>query len=204
MTTDIWIALAAANFAASVAPGQNVAFVGAATARSGLAGGAAAIGGILAAEAAWTVLAVGLILKARAVEPELLLALQAAGGAALIWCGWRALRSAVALPQAVCGLPPLRARLAAEGLWVGLANPLALMFFVSLLPSLLGGGAAALGPRETGLCIAVVVASSAAALTPYLAVSTALVQAGLARGLNLISAASLLVVGAFAVSRALA
>lgn len=38
MTPEIWIALAAANFMASLVPGQNAAFVGSATARAGVWG----------------------------------------------------------------------------------------------------------------------------------------------------------------------
>lgn len=195
MTADIWIALAAANFAASLAPGQNVALVGSATARDGVRGGAAAISGILLAEAIWSAVAVALILKARAVDPDLLLGLQAAGGIALVWCGMRIVRAAAAGRDAAASRSPAGPLLLLEGLWIGLANPLALMFFVSLLPSLLGAGAAAPGPREAAICVVVIVGSSFAALVPYLAASTALVRAGLASGLNALSGTALLLVG---------
>lgn len=195
MTPEIWIALAAANFAAGIAPGQNVALVGAATARSGSTGAMWAIGGILVAEGLWTVLALLLTIQSRAIDPILLLAVQIASSGVLVWCGMRVLRSnstgaEVSGPRRFC-----RLGLAAEGVWVGLANPLALAFFLAIFPGFVGASANVVTVALVTFCVSSVVLSSAAALLVYFVMSLALVRAGLAQRLNMLSGGSLLLVG---------
>ena len=103
MTPEIWITLAAANFAAYLAPGQNMALVGATTARSGLPGGLSAVGGILMAEFVWTAAALGLTLTAREIDGNVMLALQVSGGTYLVWSGWKVLNSPPSPEMAVLG-----------------------------------------------------------------------------------------------------
>ncbi|WP_299559090.1 hypothetical protein [uncultured Sulfitobacter sp.] len=92
MTAQIWIALATANFLAGLAPGQNVALMGAAVARSGPAGGGFAMLGILWAEIAWAALAIHLTFGARELAGDTYFLLQIASAGVLIWFGFGALR----------------------------------------------------------------------------------------------------------------
>ncbi|SEO02624.1 LysE family translocator [Palleronia pelagia] len=200
MTPEIWIALATANFAAYLAPGQNMALVGAATARSGMPGGVAAVAGILVAEAVWTAIALGLIITAREIDSEVMLCLQVASGAFLVWCGWKVLTTSADGDTTPIESKGSHIRLFLHGIWVGLANPLALVFFVSIFPGLLK---ASLTHEPLGLLFfsgTAVVISSLAALAPYLAMSRMLVVAGQARRLNAVSGGALLLVGVAAIA----
>ena len=200
MTPEIWITLAAANFAAYLAPGQNMALVGAATARSGLPGGLSAVGGILMAEFVWTAAALGLTLTAREIDGNVMLALQVSGGTYLVWSGWKVLNSPPSPEVAVLGASGGCVRNASMGLWVGLANPLALVFFVSIFPSLVSAMAGETPFNLLAFCGTAVLVSSLAALAPYLAVSQVLVRAGQARRLNALSGGALLFVGLAAIA----
>ena len=135
MTSELWITLAAANLAADLAPGQNMAYIGAATARSGLPGGVAAVIGILVSELIWTGIAMALILTARDIDANAMLVFQGGGGLVLVWSGLRVLRSSSEGTNAVRVVSGY-GRTALLGVWVGLANPLALIFFVSIFPGL--------------------------------------------------------------------
>ncbi|WP_176440829.1 LysE family translocator [Oceanicola sp. 22II-s10i] len=200
MTPEIWITLAAANFAAYLAPGQNVALVGAATARGGLFGGLVATGGILVAELIWAAIALALTLTAREVADGVLLGVQLGGGAFLVWSGARMLRApAVTVANRVPSVNGAL-RLAALGTWGGLANPLALIFFVSIFPGLIGSIADEPPAQLLVFCGSAVVLSSFAALTPYLAASQVLVKAGGQKLLKGLSGGALLCVGLAAIA----
>ena len=200
---DTWIALALANLVASAAPGQNVALVGSATARSGLPGGGCAIGGILLAEAVWSGVALALALGARKMGPNIFAALELGSGIVLLAFAVHTLRP---LGLTAHGGPPRTgpARLTAEGFWIGLANPLALIFFVSLFPAFVSTTGPAPGPSQVGFYVSAIVLSSAAALAPYPVGSRLLARAGPSRVHGLVSGLSLLVLGAGILARALA
>ena len=199
MTLETWTALAAANLLASIAPGQNVALVGATTVRSGLRGGMLAIGGILVAELVWSCLALFLALGAREVSPTLFGALQAASGAFLLCFGAATLRARPGRDEAEARR---RCRPALDGVWIGLANPLALIFFLSLFPSFVAEDARATSPAVLLFYASAVLASSAAGLVPWLALSGALARAGLAaRSLTILSGLALIGLGALVLLR---
>lgn len=200
MTIELWITLAAANFAAYLAPGQNVALVGAATARAGLRGGVASVSGILVAEFIWTAVALALVLAAREVEAGAMHFLQIGGGIFLVWSGYGVLRGPRTEADRADTTPSSVARYAAFGVWVGLANPLALFFFVSIFPGLItiGGPQTALG--LLAFCGSAVVVSSLLALLPYLAASQVLVRVGQSNLLNLMSGGALLSIGVVALA----
>jgi threonine/homoserine/homoserine lactone efflux protein len=178
MTIELWFALAAANFAASVAPGQNVALVGSAAVRAGLRGGAAAVAGILVAECVWSVLALALLLGARDVSPALFAGLQLASVVPLIWIGVCILRDPAAdadtdtAPGARCS----SRRLVLRGVLIGAANPLALVFFLSLLPGFVPAQTDLSDPATSAFFVSAVLASTVAGLAPWL------VASGLVRG----------------------
>ncbi|MBN8293356.1 LysE family transporter [Rhodobacter sp. NTK016B] len=196
MTPETWITLAMANFVASVAPGQNVALVGASTARAGSAGGLLAVLGILLAELSWSILALFMALGARGVDPALMLALQLASGSVLIVSGLKVLRAVPAEARHAADGPCSAIRIVANGVWIGAANPMALVFFLSLFPGFVAAGAETVVLSDLVLFYgSAVVASAAAGLMPYLVVSNALVRFGLARLLGYASGAALLVVG---------
>ena len=102
MTIELRFALAAANFAASVAPGQTVALVGAAV-RAGLVGGVAAVAGILVAEFVWSVPALALLLGASDVSPALFAGLQLTSVVSRIWIGVCILRELAAEADTTAG-----------------------------------------------------------------------------------------------------
>ena len=202
VTIEIWAALAVANFVASLAPGQNIAYLTAATARTGLRGGLAALSGLLLAELLWSVLALSLALGTRQVSPTLFQTLQVVGGLFLIWLGLGVLcdnadRSGgreETYGQVKC---------AAQGVWVGLANPLALMFFLSLFPGFVAEDADATDPAVIVFYASAVLVSSSAGLAPYLIATGALARAGQARRLQMVSGSTLLLLGALVMLRLL-
>jgi threonine/homoserine/homoserine lactone efflux protein len=162
MSMEIWVALAAANFVASLAPGQNVAYLGAATVRVGLRGGLAAVAGILVAELLWSLLALSLALGARKVSPELFEALQLASAFVLVWLGVSILRDSVAATDPAARRGRGRVGCVAQGVWVGLANPLALIFFLSLFPGFVSGTPDLGDPSVITFYVSAVLVSSAA------------------------------------------
>lgn len=200
MTPEIWITLAAANFIAYLAPGQNVALVGAATARAGLPGGLSAVGGVLVAELIWTAAALALTLTAREIDGRVMLSLQVASGLFLVWSGWKVLKTPPRLEVSTVAQTGGHIRLATLGVWVGLANPLALVFFVSIFPGLVSASASQAPLDLLIFCGTAVVLSSLAAIAPYLAVSQVLVRAGQGRRLNALSGGALLFVGLAAIA----
>lgn len=195
MSAEIWFALAAANFAASVAPGQNVALVGSATARTGLVGGTAVVIGILFAELIWSVLALTLAVTASEVSPIFFTCLQAASGGFLFWLGMSLLHEGPVVAGAAARPKGCFARLTLDGFWIGLANPLALIFFLSLFPGLVSGLSDTTDPLVLAACVSAILFSSAAGLAPWLVSSGALARIGFARHLQVFSGSALLVMG---------
>jgi threonine/homoserine/homoserine lactone efflux protein len=183
--------LAAANFVASVAPGQNAALIVGAGARGGARAGVAALGGILTAEAVWVALAlaatVGLLAH---VDPA---PLTLAGGVVLVALGlWSlAQRPGVVLAAA----RPHLGGLIAQGAAVGFANPLALAFFVAVFPQFLPGP---LTPEAAAAAVAAILLSSAAGCAIWLCASAWLIPPGRALLLHRGSAAAIVVCGALA------
>ena len=198
MTIELWITLAAANFAAYLAPGQNMAYIGAATARSGLPGGVAAVIGILASELIWTGIAMALILTARDIDANAMLVFQGGGGLVLVWSGLRVLRSSSEGTNAVRVVSGY-GRTALLGVWVGLANPLALIFFVSIFPGIVSVSGAQSVTDMLLFCGSAILVSSLAALTPYLTIAQMLVLVGHSRVLNTMSGGALLGIGVLAI-----
>jgi threonine/homoserine/homoserine lactone efflux protein len=204
MTIKIWGALALANFVASLAPGQNMAYLAAAAVRAGPRGGLAALGGILVAELLWSVLALSLALSAREVSPTLFMRLQYASGGFLIWLGFCILKETAVRVGRQDDTGHFNLRCAARGVWVGLANPLALIFFLSLFPGFVSAGTDATDPAVIAFYVSAVLASSAAGLAPYLVTAGVVAQAGQARRLQMISGGSLVILGAVVLLRQLA
>ncbi|MEM6940910.1 MAG: LysE family transporter [Pseudomonadota bacterium] len=200
MTVDIWIALAAANLVATAAPGQNVALVGSATVRGGMRGAGLAICGILLAEGLWSGVALALALGAREVSPTLFFGLQSASGIALLLFGLFAL---ISIRTKDASEPPnkVTGRLAFEGLWIGLANPLALIFFISLFPAFVPDSVFSATPGVAAYYVSAILISSAAGLLPYAIAADALKRLGLGVLLNVISASTLTILGVILLCR---
>ncbi|MCB1357316.1 MAG: LysE family transporter [Maritimibacter sp.] len=194
MTIEHWFALAAANFAASVAPGQNVALVGGAAVRAGLIGGIAAATGILVAELAWSVLALTLLLGAREVSPELFTGLQIVSVLSLAMIGFCILREAVPHAQAVPQAGGSLRRLVIRGVWIGAANPLALVFFLSLLPGFVPENTDLSDPATLGAYVSAVMVSTMAGLAPWLVASGLIGRTRLGHYLQVFSGGALIAI----------
>lgn len=200
MTPEIWIALAAANFMASMVPGQNAALVGSATARAGMSGDGLATTGILAAEMIWSVAALVIALGARELDPRLWTALQIGSGIVLVALGYLTFRASRATgPGAV--RPRSGLRIAAQGLWIGLANPIALVFFLSLFPAFVPAGNSQADAGMLVFYASAILVSSAAGLAPYLVVSGALARGGFAAPLQMSCGGMLVVLGGLVLVR---
>lgn len=163
--------LGAANLAASLIPGPNAALVATASIQRGPASGLASLSGIIAAEAAWA--AVALLALAGLIDlASIDLALiQQVGGGAVAAFGLAACIGSmtVAQPSHEIQLPGMRAGVGAiaAGLTVGLANPVAAVFFLAIIPQFLPVGLS--GPSDVLACLGIIVASSALGHAPYLA-----------------------------------
>lgn len=187
MTAQIWIALATANFFACLAPGQNAALMGAAAARSGPIGGGFAMLGILLAELAWAAIAIYLTFGARELAGDTFVLLQIASAGVLIWFGIGAMREGVGAR----GFKVHRGALGlvGDGIVVGLANPLALVFFLSVFPAFVPAGTS--GSGAALFFVSAILVSSAAGLAPYLAAGGMLRRAGHTNLLHLVSGGAL-------------
>ncbi len=203
MTIELWFALAAANFAASVAPGQNVALVGSAAVRAGLWGGVAAVAGILVAELVWSVLALALLLGARDVSPALFTGLQAASVISLIWIGVCILREPAADTNIGPGTRCSVRRLVLRGVLIGAANPLALVFFLSLLPGFVPAQSDLADPATLAFFVSAVLVSTVAGLAPWLVASGVLARTGLGWCLQVFSGGALIVIAGLVLWRTL-
>ncbi len=201
MNPEIWIALAAANFFSAVSPGQNVALVGSATARGGLAGGMAATGGILVAEIVWSISALLLVIGSREASPVLWNGLQMGSGLFLLVFGIRSWRAVTNSPAKAASTGARHGWIAIRGFWIGLANPITLIFFLSLFPVLVPSDIAQISPALIAFCASAIVISAAAGLAPYLAVSGLLARQGLGRVLERASSGALVLLGALVILR---
>lgn len=173
MTLESWIAFALMNLAYSAPPGPNAAILLAVSSRGGLRHGVAAFGGILMAEVFWAGLAlliVSGVLDIGALMPGLL---EIIGAAALILLGLpmlirRALSPAPAQETPAKGdLKGTRGIAAA--FFVGVTNPLAMVFFVSVAPMFLTTGS--MTPLAAVLFVSAAVLSCACAHAPYLGIA---------------------------------
>ena len=189
MTLQIWIALATANFFACLAPGQNAALMGAVAARSGPYCTGMAMFGILLAELAWATIAIYLTFGARDLAGDTFVVLQMASAAVLIWFGISALRNTFSKTEASVAVQRGGLGHLACGAVVGFANPLALVFALSVIPAFVPAGAS--GPGAAFFFISAVVISSAAGLFPYLVAGGLLRRAGQAKLMQLISGGAL-------------
>jgi threonine/homoserine/homoserine lactone efflux protein len=196
MTPETWIALAAANFALGLAPGQNAALVGLSAMRDGLRGGLLAMAGILAAKAVWSILALYLALGAQALSPHATLLVQVAGGVLLVGMGLATLRVPV---DAGPSRPRMSGRIALAGLACGLANPKSLVFFLAVFPALLPRSGSVLG--MTAFAGSAIVLSTAASLLPFLAAAGALVRAGQGDRMRLAAGGALMALGGLLMAR---
>ncbi|MCB1347561.1 MAG: LysE family transporter [Maritimibacter sp.] len=203
MTTELWFALVAANFAASVAPGQNVALVGGAAVRAGLIGGLAAAAGVLVAELAWSVLALTLLLGARDVSPALFNSLQFVSVVALAGIGLCILRETATGWEAGTDTRCSLRHLVIRGIWIGAANPLALVFFLSLLPGFVPDRTDLADPVTLTAYVSAVLVSTAAGLAPWLVASGLLARTGLGRYLQIFSGSALIAIAGLVLWRAL-
>ncbi len=195
MATEIWIALAATNFAASLAPGQNVALVSAVTMRSGFAGGIASLVGVLFAELVWAALALVFALGLLEMNPSLFHILQLCSGIALAYFGLAILRE-MNISYSENGAGYCFVRCVTKGAWIGFANPLALVFFIALFPGFLLQISDKPDTTIMATCILVILVSSAGGLIPWL-VAAGLLSANkrVAGFVNFASGAALLTMG---------
>ncbi len=194
MEAEAVIGLAGANLAACLTPGQNTALVAVTAARCGWAGGLWAILGILLAEAIWTTIAFLAIAGAISLHHDSPALLDIGCGVVLALFGI-SLLSVPAVPAVIAGprRPECRRapRLVLGGLVVGLVNPLALLFFVAVLPLFVSETDASTLVLATGaVCV-----TSAIALTPFLAVASPLLPRLAQVAMHRTGSASLVAIG---------
>lgn len=170
MTLETWIAFALMNFAYSVTPGPNAAILLSSSARDGLKGGVAALGCILLAEVFWTGLAILIVcgvLDMDAVFPGLL---NTVGASALVLLGANMLGLSIRLRKAAAQAKPRPAPSGAKAaLFIGMTNPLTMVFFVSVAPSFLDANAVT--PAAALAFVSAAVVSGLAGYMPYLGMS---------------------------------
>ena len=157
--------LAGANFIACVVPGQNVALIAAMAAGRGVRAAGAALTGILLAELIWCLAAILTLAGVTEAARAEISTIEAAGAVLLLALGGAMLLDTGGVERTSVGRPGGRALLA--GLLVGLANPLAMVFFLGVLPQFVPPGG--LGASEASLAVGAVLISTAAALVPYAA-----------------------------------
>ncbi len=197
MTLEIWIALAAANFVACLAPGQNAALITAAAARSGAVRGGVAMIGILVAELIWALIAIYLTFGARELAGDAFVLMQIGSAGLLVWFGIATISSSSGGQQAASGSG--LSRLLRNGVFVGLANPLALVFFLSVFPAFVPQGATGFGSAV--FFVSAILLSSAAGLAPYLAAGDVIGRAGKGLVLQFLSGGALAGTGVLLLAR---
>lgn len=203
MSVDIWITLAFAKLLSTLAPGQSVAYLWAVTARAGQRAGLAAGSGIILSQLFWLALALALTLGAREISPALFQARKLASGFVLIWLGL-----GIMLDNAVGGMIAERrdhghVACVARGAWVGLANPLALIPFLSLFPGLVSDIPGATDPLVIAFFASAVLVASAAGLAANMFASRVLARVGQARRLQMASGSALVLLGVLLLLRQL-
>ena len=171
MEAEAILGLAGANLAACMTPGQNTALVTVTAARCGWAGGLWAILGVLLAEAIWTAVAFLAMAGAISLHGDVHALLNLGCGVVLALFGISLLAAPVA-PAVAAEWRRLESRrvprLVLSGLAIGLANPLALLFFVAVLPLFVSeADAPALAAATVAVCV-----TSALALAPFLLASS--------------------------------
>ena len=192
MSVELWIGLATANFIACVSPGPNVALIVGTTLGGGCRRGLAAAAGVLIAEAAWAFAALAAIAGLLIIEDGLFGALQTLGALVLLGFGACVLRDAVRggasaeRRTSTTAMPTLMSR----GFCVGLANPLALIFFIAVFPQFMADGQVDIA--AIAICVSAVVASAALGLAPYLAFAACLTRRSVAGLLNGLSGAAMI------------
>lgn len=193
MTPELWIALASAKCVTALVPGQNSALMAVVSARFGWTGGILALLGILMAQIVWAIVAIYVIFSALDLVGGDIIWLQTVSAILLIWIGSNTLRvstdiSTVKIHRRAFGH-------VFDGVVVGIANPMTLMFFLALFPAFVQAGTAA---EEVILfTVSAVLASTAAALAPYLLVGGLVRRAGHGELLHLVSGSALVVTGGF-------
>lgn len=165
MPLDALIGLATANFVSSLVPGQNTALVANSAANHGSWAAMTVISGVIAADLVWAVLALLMLDGLLVISSDLLTVMRAVGGCLLVIIGasiwWSASSATVQAPV----LRFCAENRFASGFLVGAANPMAFVFFLSILPLFIQGDT----PATTLYfgSVATIVVSSAAALSPY-------------------------------------
>ena len=168
MTLSLWIALTVANFIACIAPGQNAAFVGGTALSAGMRRGGIAVLGILVAEAIWAILALFAVLGLIAISGEVLFWAQLAGGVVLVLLGISTIFTVTSGEKTTDRASETSTRkILGLGLIIGFANPLALVFFMSVFPQFLAGGTIFLSASSVAYFTSAIVISSALGLVPY-------------------------------------
>lgn len=205
MTLEMWIGLAALNFLASLSPGQNVALVGGTVLRSGTRSGVAAVLGILLAEAVWAILALCAVIGVLQLDGTLMFGLQLAGGVLLILFGLSILAARI-----VCTAPEaapeiaLDKRMIGKGACIGFANPLALVFFLSVFPQFVTVDDTGLSAFSVIFCVSAIVLSAALALAPYFALAAMLARSAVSNMLQRVSGAMLVGFGLLVLAEGMA
>jgi threonine/homoserine/homoserine lactone efflux protein len=174
VTFEAFFAFAFLNFAYSLAPGPNAALIVGTSARGGTKAGLGVILGILIAEIIWALVAIAVVvglLDLMHFRPDTLKTL---GACALVLIGTMMLIARAPQPVPASGVSPdapdpvlgALSQTVMKGGFVGLTNPLALVFFISIAPSFLK-------PSQITQSTAIIFAaaavfSCAAAHLPYL------------------------------------
>ena len=171
MTLEAFFAFAFLNFAYSLAPGPNAALIVGTSARRGSIAGLGVILGILCAEVVWALFAITIVMGLLDLVHFHPSTLQILGACALVLIGTSMLIARE--PQAVSGSEGAQAtagrtlpQTVLTGGFVGLTNPLALVFFVSIAPTFLNPSD--MTTATAAIFAAAAVVSCAAAHLPYL------------------------------------
>lgn len=199
MTLNIWIALAAANYLSAVAPGQNVALVSSATARVGSKGGYYAVVGILVADLVWCLIALALAFGAQEISTGFLTIVQVCSGLILLMLGLKIVRSTTGSEQKFENRGTTKSTiLVCQGFGLGFANPLTLVFFLTLFPAFMTVGSGTASFSTALFYCSAILMSGLVALCPYIIASLAISKAGFAKAINITSGAALSIIGGFA------
>jgi threonine/homoserine/homoserine lactone efflux protein len=171
VTLEAFLAFAFLNFAYSLAPGPNAALIVGTSARRGNIAGLGVILGILLAEVIWALFAIAIVMGLLDLVHFHPATLQILGACALVLIGTTMLIARE--PQAVIISEGSQAtagrtlpQTVLKGGCVGLTNPLALVFFVSIAPTFLDPSDMTMATVAVFAAAAVV--SCAAAHLPYL------------------------------------
>lgn len=132
LSIDILPLFLAAAIALALTPGPDMAFTLATSASRGSRAGLAAVAGIIAGGAVWTIAAAAGLAAIVAASEQALTVIKYAGAGYLIWLAIQTVRKIDALPVAKAGDDAGRAF--RQGLLTNLLNPKIGLFFLALLP----------------------------------------------------------------------